>query len=93
MDKPPAGFHSTKGVGKTMPNPAESVTLYFFLSVLLPSSHGSLSSSPDGTVVPLGRPVPTPNLAYSALLYNEYIVYDVAQAHMRYLVKLKFHYK
>ena len=29
----------------------------------------------------------------SALLYNEFIVYDVKQVRMKYLVKLKFKYR
>ncbi|RVE52809.1 hypothetical protein evm_002466 [Chilo suppressalis] len=33
---------------------------------------------PDGTIVPYGTPVQTPN-NNTSLLYNEYIVYDVAQ--------------
>uniref|UniRef100_UPI00398EF7A6 poly [ADP-ribose] polymerase 1 n=1 Tax=Pristiophorus japonicus TaxID=55135 RepID=UPI00398EF7A6 len=46
----------------------------------------------DGAEVPLGRGVQTP-AAGSSLLYNEYIVYDVAQVNMKYLLKLNFNYK
>lgn len=45
----------------------------------------------DGVVIPLGKPVVDDKLR-SSLLYNEYIVYDVAQANVQYLLKLKFNY-
>lgn len=45
----------------------------------------------DGVVIPLGKSV-TDNKLSSDLLYNEYIVYDVAQANVQYLLKLKFNY-
>lgn len=45
----------------------------------------------DGVVIPLGKPV-TDQKMRSSLLYNEYIVYDVAQANVQYLLKLKFNY-
>ncbi|GCB75382.1 hypothetical protein scyTo_0019002, partial [Scyliorhinus torazame] len=46
----------------------------------------------DGVDVPLGKGVQTP-VTDSSLLYNEYIVYDVAQVNMKYLLKLNFKYK
>ncbi|XP_067841290.1 poly [ADP-ribose] polymerase 1 [Heptranchias perlo] len=46
----------------------------------------------DGVEVPLGKGVQTP-AADSSLLYNEYIVYDVAQVNMKYLLRLNFKYK
>lgn len=46
----------------------------------------------DGVVIPLGKQVKNEQLR-SDLLYNEYIVYDVAQANVQYLLKLKFNYK
>lgn len=47
----------------------------------------------DGVEVPYGKGV-TANLnKTSALLYNEYIVYDVAQVKVRYLVRTNFKYK
>lgn len=45
----------------------------------------------DGVVIPLGKAV-TDQKMRSSLLYNEYIVYDVAQANVQYLLKLKFNY-
>uniref|UniRef100_A0A915KN97 Poly [ADP-ribose] polymerase n=1 Tax=Romanomermis culicivorax TaxID=13658 RepID=A0A915KN97_ROMCU len=51
----------------------------------------------NGCVVPLGRLKNAVNASpepknYS-LLYNEYIVYDVNQIKMKYLVKIEFNYK
>ncbi|KAJ3292161.1 Poly [ADP-ribose] polymerase 2 [Borealophlyctis nickersoniae] len=46
----------------------------------------------DGVVVPCGTGVPTPGTRTS-LLYNEYIVYDLEQIKIRYLIKMNFKYK
>lgn len=46
----------------------------------------------DGVEIPLGKPMKDDKLK-SDLLYNEYIVYDVAQVNCKYLLKLKFNYK
>uniref|UniRef100_A0AAQ5YH55 Poly [ADP-ribose] polymerase n=1 Tax=Amphiprion ocellaris TaxID=80972 RepID=A0AAQ5YH55_AMPOC len=46
----------------------------------------------DGVQVPLGKGVHT-NIDDTSLLYNEYIVYDVAQINMKYLLKIKFNYQ
>lgn len=46
---------------------------------------------PDGVKVPAGPTVQT--AAGRSLLYNEFIVYDVAQIRMRYLVQTKFAYR
>ncbi|XP_018423552.1 PREDICTED: poly [ADP-ribose] polymerase 1 [Nanorana parkeri] len=46
----------------------------------------------DGVDVPLGKGVNT-NISDTGLLYNEYIVYDIAQVNLKYLLKLKFNYK
>jgi len=47
---------------------------------------------PDGTIVPIGKPVDTgiSNSAGYTLNYNEFIVYDAAQVKMRYLVQVQF---
>lgn len=42
--------------------------------------------------VPMGKGVPAP-VDRTDLLYNEYIVYDVAQVRLRYIIKIKFDYK
>ncbi|XP_004083528.1 poly [ADP-ribose] polymerase 1 [Oryzias latipes] len=46
----------------------------------------------DGVQVPLGKGVQT-NIDDTSLLYNEYIVYDVAQINLKYLLKIKFNYQ
>ncbi|XP_053315053.1 poly [ADP-ribose] polymerase 1 [Spea bombifrons] len=46
----------------------------------------------DGVDVPLGKGVSAP-VNDTSLLYNEYIVYDIAQVNLKYLLKLKFNYK
>ncbi|KAM3861234.1 poly [ADP-ribose] polymerase 1 [Diretmus argenteus] len=46
----------------------------------------------DGVQVPLGKGVNT-NIDDTSLLYNEYIVYDVAQVNLKYLLKTKFNYQ
>ncbi|XP_026751130.1 poly [ADP-ribose] polymerase [Galleria mellonella] len=43
---------------------------------------------PDGTLVPLGPPITVDRNV--SLLYNEYIVYDVAQVNVKYLMEMKF---
>ncbi|GBG92800.1 hypothetical protein CBR_g57225 [Chara braunii] len=44
---------------------------------------------PDGTVVPLGKGKDT-NVDKGYLCYNEYIVYNVDQIRMRYVLRVKF---
>uniref|UniRef100_UPI003AB0C0FC poly [ADP-ribose] polymerase 1 isoform X2 n=1 Tax=Centroberyx gerrardi TaxID=166262 RepID=UPI003AB0C0FC len=46
----------------------------------------------DGVQVPLGKGANT-NIDDTSLLYNEYIVYDVAQVNLKYLLKIKFNYQ
>jgi poly [ADP-ribose] polymerase 1 len=45
----------------------------------------------DGVTIPLGNSVTNDKLK-SDLLYNEYIVYDVAQVNVQYMLKMKFNY-
>ncbi|XP_043916143.1 poly [ADP-ribose] polymerase 1 [Protopterus annectens] len=52
----------------------------------------NITSELDGVHVPLGLGVPS-GINDTSLLYNEYIVYDVAQVNLKYLLKLKFNYK
>eukprot|EP00668_Euglena_longa_P011997 GGOE01014420.1.p1 GENE.GGOE01014420.1~~GGOE01014420.1.p1 ORF type:complete len:938 (-),score=354.46 GGOE01014420.1:309-2801(-) len=47
---------------------------------------------PDGVMVPCGKAT-SAGLASTTLQYNEFIVYNVAQIQMRYLLRMKFHYK
>lgn len=46
----------------------------------------------DGVLVPLGKPRQQLS-SKGALLYNEYIVYNVEQIKMRYVVQVKFNFK
>ncbi|KAL4708395.1 hypothetical protein ACJJTC_019631 [Scirpophaga incertulas] len=46
---------------------------------------------PDGTLVPLGTP--HASAKDTTLLYNEFIVYDVAQVNVKYLLQVKFNFK
>uniref|UniRef100_A0A8C5H0G8 Poly [ADP-ribose] polymerase n=1 Tax=Gouania willdenowi TaxID=441366 RepID=A0A8C5H0G8_GOUWI len=52
----------------------------------------SASDTLDGVQVPLGKGVQT-QFEDTSLLYNEYIVYDVAQINLKYLLKIKFNYQ
>lgn len=47
----------------------------------------------DGVEVPYGVGVSATHNKKSDLLYNEYIVYDVAQVKVRYLIRMNFKYK
>ena len=46
----------------------------------------------DDVKIPVGKGISS-NTNNSSLLYNEYIVYDVAQVNVKYLVKTTFKYK
>ena len=41
----------------------------------------------DGVEIPMGKELKTTK--YSSLLYNEYIVYDVSQINIKYLIKME----
>ncbi|PNF21175.1 Poly [ADP-ribose] polymerase [Cryptotermes secundus] len=73
IKKLPKDKHSTKGLGRTAPDPKGSVL------------------REDGVEVPAGKGVSVGHNDVS-LLYNEYIVYDVGQVNIQYLLKMKFHY-
>lgn len=47
---------------------------------------------PDGVIVPLGRPKKQ-SATRGSLLYNEFIVYNVEQIRMRYVLQVKFNFK
>lgn len=53
---------------------------------------GEFHTTDDGMVIPMGKGTPAP-VGYSSLLYNEYIVYDVAQVNMKYMLQCNFKYK
>ncbi|KAL4202726.1 hypothetical protein AMTRI_Chr02g265080 [Amborella trichopoda] len=46
----------------------------------------------DGVIVPLGKPKKQPG-PQGSLLYNEYIVYNVDQIRMRYVLQVNFNFK
>ncbi|XP_076816431.1 poly [ADP-ribose] polymerase 1-like isoform X2 [Clavelina lepadiformis] len=82
--KLPKGKHSVKGIGTTEPDKSTHVT------------------TTDGVTVPMGKESTadltrhnnqTSKTKQYKLVYNEYIVYDVAQVNLKYLVKFKFNYK
>lgn len=75
-DQLPKGKHSTKGLGKTAPDPKNYTTLTD--GTIVPMGPGVNTN----VVNPRGY----------TLMYNEYIVYDVHQIRMRYLAKIKFNY-
>ncbi|XP_012872731.1 PREDICTED: poly [ADP-ribose] polymerase 1 [Dipodomys ordii] len=52
----------------------------------------SASITLDGVEVPLGPGVSS-GVSDTCLLYNEYIIYDIAQVNLKYLLKLKFNFK
>ncbi|XP_065370938.1 poly [ADP-ribose] polymerase [Calliphora vicina] len=45
----------------------------------------------DGVEIPLGKPISNDNLK-SSLLYNEFIVYDIAQVNIQYMFRMNFKY-
>lgn len=58
----------------------------------MPDPSQSIQNS-EGVEIPLGKPVKQfDDNSKTTLLYNEYIVYDVAQVKMQYLIKMKFNY-
>lgn len=73
----PQGKSSTWGKGKTVPD------------------DGSWRKHPQDIdlTIPIGKPSPSKDVPNSTLLYNEFIVYDVAQVNLKYLLKVKFNYK
>lgn len=61
------------------------------IGMTMPDPKESYMSS-DGVEIPKGRGIKSP-VGASSLLYNEFIVYDVAQINMKYLLKMDFKYK
>lgn len=56
-----------------------------------PDQKGSVFTQ-DGVEIPMGKCVDS-GRSRTALLYNEYIVYDVSQINIKYLFKVKFNFK
>ncbi|GFR70110.1 poly [ADP-ribose] polymerase [Elysia marginata] len=76
-DKLPSGKHSVQGLGKVGPDPTTFI------------------KTPDGVTIPVGKSKNTGvnNPSGFTLNYNEFIVYDTCQIRMKYLLKVKFHFK
>ncbi|TKR59980.1 hypothetical protein L596_029582 [Steinernema carpocapsae] len=66
------GFHSCKGLGETVPDPA---TFY---------------TDQNGVMIPFGKPTKAEQKKRLCLLYNEYIVYDVNQINIKYMIRARF---
>ena len=77
-NKLPPGKHSTRGVGRSVPNPAEWVTLNDGLVVPCGKLKSAFSNAQESNSC--------------ALLYNEYIVYNENQIKLKYIVKVEFVY-
>ena len=69
--------------------------LYHYIPL---STSGKTHPNPEkfselgGARVPHGKGVAQKGAADSTLLYNEYIIYDVAQCKAKYLFRMKFEY-
>ncbi|XP_020806219.1 poly [ADP-ribose] polymerase [Drosophila serrata] len=63
----------------------------FGRGVTMPNPKESYFRS-DGVEIPLGQAVTNSSIK-SSLIYNEYIVYDVAQVNVQYLFRMEFKYK
>lgn len=72
--KLPKGKHSTKGLGRTEPDPSQNIITADNCTVPCGTSVNTGVSNPKGYT----------------LQYNEYIVYDTKQIMMKYLVQVKF---
>ena len=73
MDKPPNGYHSTKGIGRMQPDPESAIMS-------------------EGVDIPMGLPVLSSDNPVTSLHYNEYIVYNVEQISIKYLLRLRFNF-
>jgi len=69
----PKDKHSTKGLGRTVPDPYQKGII-------------------GDVEIPYGKPTQS-DILNSALLYNEYIVYDVNQVNIKYLLNVDFQWK
>ena len=75
------------------------IALYIMSQRIPLSTSGKTHPNPEmfselgGARVPHGKGVAQEAAADSTLLYNEYIIYDVAQCNAKYLFRMKFDYK
>ena len=95
----PSGKHSTKGIGRTTPNPEGSFVMDN--GAVIPMGKGMSSSTTYTSLLYNEYPCDSkkhfcciiillPSLTYCS---TRYIVYDVAQINMKYLLKMNFKYR
>lgn len=79
VTKLPNGYDSCKGVGLMEPDEKQAITV---------------KSVQDGVdvKVPTGKLIDTHGVSKSELRYHEYIVYNLNQLKMKYLLKVQFNY-
>lgn len=81
-NKLPSGCHSVFGIGREEPDPSASISI---------DETGSHADS--GPIkVPCGKPKERKKEQRTSLNYNEYIIYDVSQIQLKYLVQVKFNF-
>lgn len=92
-DTLPFGTHSIKGCGQTIPDPkGKRKKTKFSKEKTKKISFEEHFFIDENLLVPMGKGI-NANLPYSALLYNEFIVYNSDQIQIRYLLRLDFDFK
>ena len=81
-------YHATKLSATTLPTGTNSTK---GCGQTIPDPNKNYHAD-DGVLIPIGNGV-NANIAYSSLLYNEYIVYDTDQIRMKYLLRIEFEFK
>lgn len=61
------------------------------MGMTCPDPNGAYTT-PDGVIIPMGKSTNSSS-GHTSLLYNEFIVYDVAQVNMKYLLRMDFKHK
>lgn len=95
----PPGKHSTKGIGRTTPNPEGNFVMD--TGAVIPMGKGTSSSTTYTSLLYNEYPCDNNNHTSCAILLlgsltyclTRYIVYDVAQISMKYLLKMNFKYR
>ena len=99
MTQLPSGKHSTKGIGRTTPNPEGDFVMN--TGAVMPMGKGTSSSTTYTSLLYNEYPFnsKTHGCCIIVLLVSltycstRYIVYDVAQINMKYLLKMNFKYR
>ena len=92
----PQDFHSTKGVGRYKPNEKQFITTPDGVTVPMGELVDTLTSEPPEPISQSRRTssrlttAAAVTTANGSLLYNEYVVYDINQVEMKYLVEVEF---